>query len=97
MSDNEITLAELIDRIDRTAEFVSQATPTDTETIDSLDVTFHWLPGKALDGHNCILLMNIPNLYFHLCMAYAILRSNGVQIGKADYIGDLPFYDVASK
>jgi hypothetical protein len=34
--------------------------------------------------------MAVPNFFFHVTMAYAILRHNGVQLGKLDYIGSLP-------
>ncbi|HEX6271617.1 MAG TPA: DUF1993 family protein [Polyangiaceae bacterium] len=37
--------------------------------------------------------MQIPNFYFHVCMAYAILRHNGVELGKTDFLGSLPVRD----
>lgn len=93
MMDTEASLAELIARIDATLAFVTSVSPMDSEAIDAQEVSFHWLPNKGIKGHDCILLMNIPNLYFHFSMAYANLRSHGIPVGKMDFLGTLPFYD----
>jgi hypothetical protein len=48
--------------------------------------------GQAMTftGQDYLLQFALPNFYFHLTMAYAILRHNGVQIGKRDFLGALP-------
>jgi uncharacterized protein len=38
----------------------------------------------------------IPNFYFHVATAYAILRHNGVPVGKRNYLGDMPYRDAAA-
>ena len=50
-------------------------------------------PGKVLVGEDYLLQMSIPNVYFHLAMAYAILRSNGVDVGKMDFLGGANWVD----
>ncbi|MFQ1635662.1 DUF1993 family protein, partial [Aeromonas veronii] len=49
----------------------------------------HWAGGKGMDGHTCVHEYGIPNFYFHLTMAYALLRRAGVDLGKRDYLGGL--------
>ena len=49
-----------------------------------------WLQGKWMKADRYLAEVAIPNFYFHMTMAYAILRHNGVQLGKMDYIGGLP-------
>ncbi|TMA81294.1 MAG: DUF1993 domain-containing protein, partial [Deltaproteobacteria bacterium] len=52
-----------------------------------------WLQGKWLRGDDYLIHVAIPNFFFHATMAYAILRHNGVDLGKMDYIGSLPTQD----
>jgi hypothetical protein len=47
--------------------------------------------GKYLSGEEYLWQHMIPNFYFHVTTAYAILRSNGVDLGKTDYLGELPY------
>ena len=47
--------------------------------------------GKYLTGHEFAVQHMIPNFYFHVTTAYAILRANGVDLGKKDYLGAMPF------
>jgi hypothetical protein len=49
-----------------------------------------WMGGRWLRGHDYLVDLAVPNFFFHATMAYAILRHNGVQLGKMDYIGSLP-------
>ena len=51
-----------------------------------------WVPGK-LTGETYLLQIVIPNIYFHVAMAYAILRANGVDLGKRDFIGPVDAFD----
>jgi uncharacterized protein len=55
-------------------------------------VKVSWVPGK-LTGENYLLQIVIPNVYFHVAMAYAILRTNGVDVGKLDFIGPVNSFD----
>ncbi len=47
--------------------------------------------GKSLSGEEFLIQHVLPNLYFHVTTAYAILRHNGVGVGKKDYLGDMPY------
>lgn len=89
--DVEASVSELKERIAKTIAFV---TGLDRAEIDAaadkdLTITIAGQPmtfkGKAYLAH-----MALPNFYFHVTMAYAILRENGVEIGKRDYVGKLP-------
>ena len=44
-------------------------------------------------GDHFLLQMSLPNFYFHVTTAYAILRHNGVDVGKTDFIGSVPVRD----
>jgi len=52
-----------------------------------------WLQGKWIKGDEYLTQVGVPNFYFHVCHAYAILRHNGVSLGKMDFIGGIPIND----
>jgi len=52
-----------------------------------------WAPGKVIGGDDYLLQVTIPNVYFHLTTAYAVLRHNGVDVGKMDFLGHVNFLD----
>jgi hypothetical protein len=85
---SETTLAELISRIDKTVAWL-QTVPA--ETIDgqeSREITFP--VGKdrtrTLSAEDYLKTWTLPNMFFHITTAYAILRHNGVALGKSDYL-----------
>lgn len=47
-------------------------------------------PGKAMHAGDALLARSIPNFFFHVMTAYALLRAGGVDVGKTDFLGDLP-------
>ena len=85
--DNESTYEQLIARIDKTIAFLQTAKPEDFNGFEDKKIEFPWMPGKQLTGYNYLVQHMLPNYHFHLTTAYAILRHNGVEIGKADYLG----------
>lgn len=89
--DNEKTFEELYARIDKTIRFLNSIKP---EQIDgSEQKTIHLKLGpeeSRFTGINYLLAFVLPNLMFHVATAYDILRHNGVEIGKRDYLGALP-------
>ncbi|MBL8603118.1 MAG: DUF1993 domain-containing protein [Myxococcales bacterium] len=91
--DTETTVDELRARIASTLAFVESVTEADLAGAESRVVPLGWLPGKGLNGERYLFEMALPNFYFHVTTAYAILRHNGAPLGKADYIGSLPFLD----
>lgn len=92
--DEERTVAELRARIHSTLAFLETVTPAALEGAAEREIRLPWLKGKAVEGGDYLLEFVQPNFYFHLCHAYAILRHNGVAVGKYDYIGGMKVYDV---
>lgn len=85
--DSEKNLADYALRIDRTIEFLRQFKAEQFHGYEKRIVTFPWYPGHYLDGHNYLVQHAIPNFYFHVTTSYSILRFNGVELGKKDYLG----------
>ncbi len=87
--DNESTFADLQARIARTMAFVQSVTAEQINGTEERTVTLK-IRGKEISflGQPYLLYFVLPNLYFHVAMAYAILRHNGVEIGKMDFLGN---------
>jgi uncharacterized protein len=56
-------------------------------------INVSWVPGKVIGGEDYLLQVTVPNTFFHIATAYAILRHNGVDVGKMDFLGPLKFVD----
>jgi hypothetical protein len=88
LEDNETTFAELCDRLRNVIAFIETFTP---EQIDGSEEKVINLPiGKetmTFAGQDYLLFFILPNVYFHVTTAYAILRHNGVELGKLDFLG----------
>jgi hypothetical protein len=89
--DGEKTLSDLKDRIKQTVTYLETFAPGDFMGAEERHITQPRWEGKYLLGKDYLLQHAIPNIYFHVTAAYAILRHNGVEIGKKDYLGELPF------
>ena len=86
--DNEKTLAELKARVAKTIAFIQTITPEQIDGTEDKDIVTkrgdketHYKGMQFLLGHA------IPNFYFHISTTYSILRHNGVEIGKRDFLG----------
>ena len=90
-ADTEKTLPELMARIESTLSYLSKFKPADYAGAEVRKITHPRWDGKHLTGFDFATMHVLPNLYFHVTTAYAILRHNGVSIGKKDYLGELPF------
>jgi hypothetical protein len=88
--DNEKTFAELRERIRKCTGFLATVQKKDFTGAEERKVAPPWLGGRWLTGQDYLVDVAIPNFFFHVTMAYAILRHNGVELGKMDYIGALP-------
>jgi hypothetical protein len=88
--DTEKTFAELRQRIGKCLAFLDGVQAKDLEGAEARRVSPPWLGGKWLRGDDYVVHVALPNFFFHATMAYAILRHNGVELGKMDYIGGLP-------
>jgi hypothetical protein len=91
--DNEQTIEEARGRIRKTVAFAESVKEAQFADAAARRVSLSWAPGKVLGGKDYLLQMSIPNVYFHLAMAYAILRHNGVDIGKMDFLGPINWID----
>jgi hypothetical protein len=89
--DKEATLAEVKARIDSTIAYLNTFKPEDFKGAEERQVTTPRWEGQWLTGLEYAQLHILPNVYFHVTTAYAILRTNGVDIGKKDYLGAMPF------
>jgi hypothetical protein len=87
--DTEKTFAELKQRIARTIDYVKTFKPAQFEGADAKDVTFPVGPNNSmtLKGQEFVNRMAFPNFYFHAVTTHGILRHNGVEIGKRDFLG----------
>jgi len=90
MEDNEKTLSELIARVDKSLEYVKTFTAAQIDGCEGRQITrpVRGQP-KTFTALNYLLQSSLPNFYFHATTTYAILRHNGVEVGKADFIGSL--------
>lgn len=87
--DTETTFAELIARIDRTIAFLETFKPGDIDGKEDKVVSFKLGPTEVtFNGLDYLTTFLLPNFYFHVSMTYAILRHNGVELGKRDYLGN---------
>ena len=89
--DTETTLAELQVRIQSVIAYLANFTPADFNDAATQKVSQARWEGKYLSGQEFAIQHAIPNLYFHVTTAYAILRHNGVEVGKKDYLGAMPY------
>ena len=87
--DSEITLADLKARVAKTVAFIKTVAPAQIDGTEDKDIVVkrgdketHYKGMQFLLGHA------IPNFYFHVTLTYGILRHNGVEIGKRDYLGN---------
>jgi hypothetical protein len=87
--DTEKTFDELKQRLAKTIDYVKGYKPEQFEGADTKDVTFPAGPNNAmtLKGQQFISHFAFPNFYFHAATAHGILRHNGVEIGKRDFMG----------
>jgi len=86
--DNEVSFADLKARVDKTVAFVQSFSPEQIDgTEDKAIVTKRGDKETHFTGMQFLLGHAMPNVYFHVTTAYNILRHNGVEIGKRDYLG----------
>jgi hypothetical protein len=87
-ADTESTLAELKERIAKTVAFIASIPPEAFDKAEERTITVKAGPRElSFPAPQYYAGYAIPNFYFHLTTAYAILRSNGVEIGKVDFLG----------
>jgi uncharacterized protein len=86
--DNEATVAELKARIAKTIAYVNSIPAARIDGTEAKDITIPRREGShVMQGEPYLKHFVLPNLFFHVTTAYALLRHNGVPLGKGDYLG----------
>ena len=89
-ADTETTFDELQTRIKKTIAFLETIKPAQIDGSEEKPINLKVGPNElAFTGQAYLLQFVIPNLYFHITITYAILRHNGLAIGKSDFLGNL--------
>lgn len=87
-ADTEKTVPELKDRIAKTLAFLGTIKPAQIDGSEERDISLKVGPQDMhFKGQPYLVNFALPNFYFHVTSAYAILRANGVDLGKMDYLG----------
>ena len=87
--DTEETIEQLRARVQSTIAYLNGFTAKDFESAATRSITQPRWEGKTMTGADYFLEHALPNFYFHLSHVYAILRHNGVNLGKKDFLGAL--------
>ena len=86
--DNEATFADLVARVRKTVAYLQTLEPGQIDGSEDRTVTWKTRSAtKSMQGMPYLLNHVLPNLYFHITTTHGILRHNGVEIGKGDYLG----------
>jgi uncharacterized protein len=87
--DNEKTFAELVERVKKTIAYLQTLTAAQIDGSEDKTVTWQTRSSsKSMQGLPYLNKHVLPNVYFHVTTAYNILRHNGVEIGKKDFLGN---------
>ncbi|HWT57236.1 MAG TPA: DUF1993 domain-containing protein [Rhizobium sp.] len=85
--DNEKTFDELRERLAKTEAYLAGFSEEALEGAETRDITLPGKSGIVLPGVDYVTTFALPNFYFHVTTAHAILRNQGAPIGKRDYLG----------
>ena len=87
-ADEEVSFDDLISRVAKTASYVAAFGADRIDGSEAREITLvRRDQSSVVMGQSYLLDQAMPNFYFHLTTAYAILRHNGVEVGKKDYLG----------
>jgi hypothetical protein len=89
--DTEKTLADAKARIAKVIAFLETVSAKDFADAETRRVSQPRWAGKYLTGQEFALQHMIPNFFFHVTTAYSIMRADGIDVGKKDYLGPMPF------
>lgn len=89
MADDEATFAELVDRCHNTVAYLKTFTPAQIDGTEDKEIILPIGSDRTMTFTGMPYLLNfvMPNVYFHVTTAYDILRHNGVELGKMDFLG----------
>jgi hypothetical protein len=86
--DKEASFVQLAERVNRTLEFLRGFNAGQIDGSEEREIVLQMRVGPVkLKGQQYLLNVAMPNFYFHVTTAYDILRHNGVEIGKRDFLG----------
>lgn len=87
-ADDETTIPQLLARVNKTIEFLNTLKPEQIDGSEEKTITLVF-PNRTFTfaGLPYLLHFVLPNFYFHMSMTYALLRHNGVDVGKEDFLG----------
>ena len=87
--DNEATLDDLRARVRKAIDYVQSIPPAQIDGSEQREIVLPMRSGDPLrfTGENYVRFWVLPNFFFHVTTAYALLRHGGVEIGKGDYLG----------
>jgi uncharacterized protein len=90
--DNETTIVQLRERIAKTVAFLKTLDRGQIDAAAEREIIFPLGADKKghMKGDDYLNHFMLPNFYFHCTAAYAILRHNGIEIGKRDFLGEIP-------
>ncbi|WP_437549817.1 DUF1993 domain-containing protein [Sorangium sp. So ce367] len=88
------TIAELRARIGKAIEQLNAVKPEQLKGAEDRTIPLFLLPGKGMKAPAFVFGFVLPNFYFHATTAYSILRHNGLDVGKSDFIGSLDLRDL---
>ncbi len=91
--DTEASLDELQTRIDKTIAYVQSVDQALFAEAATRRITLPYFGGKYFTGFDYVRDYVLPNFYFHISMAYALVRKNEVPVGKMDYVNNLTLND----
>lgn len=92
-ADTETTFEQFHQRIAAVLAYLETFKPEDFAGAEERKITLPWMGGKWMTGAEYVSEFALPNFYFHVTLAYSILRHNGVPLGKQDFIGSVPMRD----
>lgn len=92
-ADTETTFEQLHARIAAVQTYLAGFKPEDFAGSEERKISLPWMQGKWMSGLEYVTQFALPNFYFHVTLAYAILRHNGVPLGKIDFIGSVAMRD----
>ncbi len=89
--DEEKTFADAIARIESVIQYLNSFKEADFVGASQRKITHQRWESKSMKADDFFLEYATPNVYFHVTTAYSILRQNGVEVGKGDFLGELSF------
>ena len=85
--DQEATFGELRERVQKTIDYLEKVPAGALDGTEDKEITFPVGPDtRTMKGQAYLTTWMVPNFFFHITTAYAILRHNGVEVGKRDYL-----------